>query len=165
MEFTAILERFDSKLWGHHFKVPAAIAKAYIGKDRRVVCTLNGSLEFQCALMPHGDGSFFINLNKEIRDKLGLKIGSALDVHLRKDESEFGLPMPEELQELLNQDEEGNRFFQALTPGKKRNLLYIVGSAKNQDSRIGKAVVVVEHLKLNGGKINYRQLGEELKKG
>jgi len=104
-----------------------------------------------------------ITVNKKTRDKLGLKAGSKVNVSLRKDESEYGLPMPEELAEVLAQDETGNRLFHALTPGKLRTLLYIVGQVKDPDKRVGRAIAIVEHLKANGGKINYRQLNEELR--
>jgi uncharacterized protein YdeI (YjbR/CyaY-like superfamily) len=116
-------------------------------------------------LLPRGDGSFLITVNKKLRDSLGLKIGSKVSVSLWKDESEYGLPMPEELAELLKQDEDGNRLFHALTPGKLRTLLYIVGQPKNSDARLLRALAIVEHLKTNKGKINYRQLNEEMKSG
>ncbi len=64
----------------------------------------------------------------------------------------------EELAELLAQDEEGNRFFHALTPGKLRTLLYIVGQPKNSDIRLHRALAIVEHLKMNQGKIDYKTL-------
>jgi hypothetical protein len=164
MEFDALLENFNTRLWTWHVKVPEAVAKAFAeGNDRRVVCTLNGSVEFQCAIMPAGEGVFFINLNKQLRDKLKLKEGSRVRVSLCKDESEFGLPMPQELDELLQMDEEGRRLFMALTPGKKRNLLYITGQPKTPDGRLRRAVIVVDHLRKMGGKINFKLLNEALK--
>jgi hypothetical protein len=166
MEFTAILEISTNKLWGAHLPVPGAIAQTFLAEGaKRVVCTLNEKIEFQCALVPKGEGVYCIMVNKKTRDQLGLKEGSAARVSLRKDESEYGLPMPEELAEVLAQDEAGNRFFHALTPGKLRTLLYIVGHVKNSDARIARAFAIVEHLKANGGKINYKQLNEDLKKG
>lgn len=66
--------------------------------------------------------------------------------------------MPEELEELLHQDEEGNRLFHALTPGKQRTLLYYIGSPKTADTRIYRAVAVVEHLKTYNGKIHFKIL-------
>jgi uncharacterized protein YdeI (YjbR/CyaY-like superfamily) len=66
--------------------------------------------------------------------------------------------MPEELAELLAQDEEGDRLFHALTPGKLRTLLYLVGQPKSSDIRLHRALVVVEHLKTNQGKIDYKKL-------
>lgn len=162
--FTAKLERFDSNLWHFHIVVPKEIAGQFVvGKDRRVVCTLNNSVEFQCALMPGGDGSYFINLNQKIRDKLKLKIGSSVEVSLKKDESEYGLPMPEELAELLKLDDEGNKIFHALTPGKQRNMLHIINTPKNSDIRIRRAICVVEHLKLTQGKINFKMLNEAIR--
>ncbi|MCB0571617.1 MAG: DUF1905 domain-containing protein [Phaeodactylibacter sp.] len=164
IEFTSVLEDFNSSLWGHHIVVPEAIAQVFLSQgSRRVVCRLNGQVEFQCALMPKGDGSYFININKKLRDKLGLKPGMAIQASLREDDSTYGLPMPEELRELLRQDEEGDRLFHALTPGKQRSLLYIVGSPKTSDTRLRRAIVVIEHLRNNGGKLNFRKLNEGLK--
>jgi hypothetical protein len=165
--FTAIIEKFNSNLWGFHFCISAEIGNLFIteGNDRRVICTLNGKEEFQCALMPKGDGNFFINVNKKLRDALKLNIGSVVNVLLKKDESEYGLPMPEELQELLLQDEDGDKLFHALTIGKQRTLLYIVGSVKDTGKRISRALAIVNHLKANGGKINYKKLNEDLKNG
>lgn len=163
--FTALLENFNSNLWGYHISVPELIAKVFLEKGgRRVVCRLNDGVEFQCALMPKGDGSYFININKKLRDKLGLKLGMQVQASLRKDDSEYGLPMPEELAELLKQDEDGNVLFHALTPGKQRTLLYIAGSPKTSDTRLRRAIVVIEHLKANGGKVNFRQLNEDMKR-
>jgi len=162
--FTSTLEESNNKLWGAHFIVPDMVARIFCdGNDRRVLCILNEKIEYQCALLPKGDGSFLITVNKKTRDQLGLKPGSKVDVSLRKDESEYGLPMPEELAEVLAQDETGNHLFHALTPGKIRTLLYIVGNVKAPEKRIGRAIAIVEHLKKNDGKINYRQLNEDLR--
>jgi len=165
--FTSIMEKFDSNLWGFHFCVSSEIGNQFVteGNDRRVICLLNSKEEFQCALMPKGDGNFFINVNKKLRDALKLVIGSHVSVLLKKDESEYGLPMPEELQELLSQDEEGDKLFHGLTIGKQRTLLYIVGSVKDTGKRISRALVIVNHLKANGGKINYKKLNEGLRLG
>ena len=164
LHFTSVLELSNNKLWGAHFVVPDIIARVFVSNDvRRVVCVLNEKIEYQCALLPKGDGSFLITVNKKIRDTLGLKAGSPLTASLRKDESEYGLPMPDELDEVLRQDESGSRLFHALTPGKIRTLLYIVGQIKDPDKRIGRALAILEHLKANEGKINYRQLNEQIR--
>ena len=164
MDFTAKLENFNTRLWTYHIKVPKPIAKHFLDMgDKRVVCRLNDTLEFQCAIMPAGDGVSFININKKIRDQLKLKEGSKLNIQLEKDHSAYGLPFPEELRELLDQDKEGNKLFLALKPGRQRNIIYAVGQVKNPDLRIHRAMVMIEHLKKNGGKINFKQLFEELK--
>lgn len=163
--FDAVLELSTNKLWGCHFGVPQLVADALIreAEDRRVVCSLNEAVEYQCALLPRGDGSFLITVNKKIQTKLRLGIGSRVRVSLRKDESEYGLPMPEELAEVLAQDAEGHRCFHALSPGKLRTLLYIAGQPKNAELRIRRAIVIVDHLKMNQGKVDYKQLNAMLK--
>jgi uncharacterized protein YdeI (YjbR/CyaY-like superfamily) len=113
--------------------------------------------------MPRGDGTHFININKELRDQLKLRVGMEVTATLQKDESKYGLPIPEELQELLIQDPEGDRLFHALTPGKQRSLIYIVGKPKQSETRIKKAVVLIEHLKANLGKIDFKRLNEDMK--
>lgn len=163
MDFSSTIENFNSSLWGYHFKVPEPIAQLFIeGADRRVVCTLNGKKSFQCALMGSSSG-WFINVNKTIRTQLKLEIGSKVDVHLEKDRSEYGLPMPEAFEEVLATDEEGAALFDALTAGKKRTLLHIVGTTKNEETRIRKSLVILEHLKAQQGKIDFKQLNEDFK--
>lgn len=162
--FRSSIEESTNKLWGAHFGIPDLASKALAeGDDRRVVCTLNEKITYQCAMLPRGDGSFLITVNKKIRDRLKLKSGSPVDVQLVKDRSEYGLPMPEELAEVLAQDPEGNRLFHALTPGKLRTLLYIAGNVKNSEKRIARAIVIVDHLKANKGNIESKKLNAELK--
>ena len=164
-QFNAVLEESTNKLWGCHFAVPLIIAQTLIAttEDKRVVCTINDQIEYQCALLPRGDGTHLITVNKKTQSKLGLKIGSNIRVGLRKDESEYGLPMPEELAELLAQDEAGNQQFHALSPGKIRTLLYIAGQPKSTELRLHRALVIVDHLKKNLGKIDYKQLNLALR--
>jgi uncharacterized protein YdeI (YjbR/CyaY-like superfamily) len=85
-------------------------------------------------------------------------------VALRKDETKYGLPMPEELKELFRQEKEGDRLFHALTVGKQRTLLFIIGRGKNSDQRIERAITIIRHLKDHKGKINYRKLVEMMRR-
>ncbi len=164
LHFTSTLERSTNKLWGAHFEVPEKVAKQLVeGQDRRVVCTLNESVEYQCALLPHGNGTFVISVNKKLRDQLRMKFGMEVEVRLKKDRSEYGLPMPEELQELLRQDRDADKLFHALTIGKQRTLLYIIGKGNDTEKRLSSANAIIRHLKENSGKINYKQLGVSLR--
>ncbi len=164
MEFAARIEKFDGKLWYFYVVVPRVHAEPFMNeKNKRVLCSINGSDMFQCALMPNGKGDFFININKERRNKLDINLGDYVSVQLAKDESKYGLPMPDSFKELLSQDAEGNRLFHELTPGKQRNLLYIVGKVKSVDIQIRKGLVILQHLKDQGGTIDFRQLNEDFK--
>jgi hypothetical protein len=165
MKFTATLENFNTKLWTYHIKVPTHIAKSFLAAGtKRVICTLNNTLSFQCAIMPAGDDTWFINLNKKIRDQLKLQEGSKVSADLVKDESEFGLPFPEELRECLEQDPAGKAYFDKLLPGRQRNIIYAVSQVRNTDLRIQRAMIMIEHLKNNKGTIDFKKLNAELKK-
>ncbi len=147
--------------------VPPEIAEVFKSEGvKRVVACLTsdiGEHEYQCGLLSVGSGNTGIMINKTIRTKLGIFEGTRLRVRLSKDESEYGLEMPEELAELMRQDEEGDRLFHALTDGKRRSLIYVVSSVKNSERRIERAIRVIEHLKEHGGKVDYKRLYNDLK--
>ena len=133
------------------------------GGTRRVLCTINGVETFPCALMPY-DGEFTIVVNKDRRKKLGIIAGDKITVEIAADESEHGMPMPDELREVLNQDPEGQTIFQALTPGKRRSMMYFIGKIKDIDRRIHTSLIFIEHIKKNNGKIVHEKLTAELKR-
>lgn len=108
-------------------------------------------------------GTFTIGVAKPRREKLGLIEGDIVAVRLESDTSKYGAPMPRELAEVLRQDPEGDRWFHALTAGKQRNMIYMIGYVKNSDRRIYLSFVLVEHLKQNGGKIIDAKLYSEIK--
>ncbi|MEX1139669.1 MAG: YdeI/OmpD-associated family protein [Bacteroidota bacterium] len=163
--FISTLERSNNKLWGAHFAVSLKNAALLIqGTSRRVVCSINGSPERQCALIPDGKGAYVITVNKGLRDSMGLSFGARLDITLRLDDSKYGLPMPRELQEVFRQDKAAEKRFHTLTPGKQRTLLYIINSGKTMPDRVFRAVTIVRHLEENSGVINYRKLGVMLRK-
>lgn len=157
--FEAVLEKLSDEFGWHYIFVSRAVCDkfGFKGNSRRVVCTLNGTVTYQCALMPKG-GNFFILVNKKHRDRLSIIVGDTVSVELIKDESKYGLPIPNELREVLDQDPEGDRLFHALTAGKQRTMLYYIGKWKDIDRRIHYALTVVEHLKRNDGKIVLRNL-------
>ncbi len=154
----------DQSSW-HFLEIGHEIADkfSFEGNSRRVVCSINGAEPFPCALMPWGD-VYFIMVNKQRRTELGLTVGDIVNVVLEKDESKYGMPMPEELQEVLNQDPEGDKLFHTLTAGKQRSMMYYIGKVKDIDKRIHTALVFVEHLKKNNGKVIYEEFQQELKR-
>jgi Domain of unknown function (DUF1905)/Bacteriocin-protection, YdeI or OmpD-Associated len=165
-EFESVLAASESNIYQTHLVVPSEIVSAFSAeKTKRVVATIrveSETHEYQCGLIPRGKGKVVIMVNKEIRAKLRIDAGSRVQVRLRKDESEYGLEMPEELAELMRQDEEGNRLFHALTEGKQRSLLYVVSSVKNSERRIERSITVIEHLKEHGGTIDSKRLYNDL---
>lgn len=144
-----------------HLPVPNDVAAYFLETSgTRVVCSIHREISIQCALMPKGDGSYFININKEIRKKLRLSQGDEADVELRKDDSKYGLPVPPEMEELLIQDVDGERLFHALTMGKQRSLMHIIGKPKSSDVRLRKALMTLDYLKSVNGKLEFRELNQ-----
>ncbi len=113
----------------------------------RLLCKINNNESFPCAAMPIGDGSGFLMLSKEKYKKLNLNNEEEFNIELTKDESEFGMPIPEELEEILNQDPEGKKRFIELAPGKQRNIIYYTSKIKNQQLRVERAWIFIRNLK------------------
>lgn len=165
LEFNTTLKRKPSSLsWNYQIDIPITIANQLITKDsRRVICTINELEAFHAALMPNGEGDFFIMVNKKTRKKLKLEESAEMLIQLKKDDSKYGVPMPEEMKELLLVDEEGDAFFHQLTAGKQRSLLIIIGKIKSTDIRIKKSVIILDHLKTNKGNLDFKMLNEAFK--
>ena len=148
VKFRSKLEVTDSDPPWHILRVPKAKVASFgfKGNLRRVVCTLNGAETFNCSLFP-SRGNYFITLNKKLREKLRLEVGDPVLVELERDESKYGMPMPEEFAEVLRQDPEGERLFNALSPGNQRLMLKLIVFVKDIDRRIARALAGIELLK------------------
>jgi hypothetical protein len=149
-EFTSEVGQFTDAPQGlnmHHLVVPASVVKKIKGSlPARFVVRL-GDFTWHGAVMSMGDGRGFVMVNRQNVKKLGLNIGSKVTIHLTEDDSPYGMPMCDELQEVLRQDAEANERFHALTPGKQRNIIHYVGKIKNPQLRIDKALFFMENLK------------------
>ena len=73
------------------------------------------------------------------------------------------MPLPAELAEVFELDDQGSQIFHSLTPGKQRTLLYIVAQPKRSDTRLVKALILLDYLKLSGGNLDYKELNTALK--
>jgi len=158
------IQKFEKGLWSYHMLLPDEIADTFINAGtKRLMCQIEDHSAFHAGLMPDGDGRWFIKLNKEKMKKMDLSLGQEVRVRLTKDESKYGMSMPAVFEELLYQDPEGADYFEALSPGKKRTLIYMVSSVKSEEKRIGKAIVILDHLKVNKGKLDFKMLNAAMK--
>lgn len=71
--------------------------------------------------------------------------------------------MSSEFLEVLSQYEEANEFFELLTPGKKRTLIYWVDFVKNYEIKIRRAIVLCQHLKDQNGIADFKKMNMEMK--
>jgi hypothetical protein len=162
--FKAPLEHHDSSLgWMFTVYIPEKLIPA-LGDERnpRVKVTYNDRIESHVSVKSKGPERYLV-LNKEVRSKLGLVLGQEVSVRIEEETSKYGMPIPEEFEEVLSQDEEGSRHFHNLTPGNQRSLIYVVSKVKNVDKRINKALAILEHLRETGGEVEYKGLNEKIK--
>jgi hypothetical protein len=163
MKIKCQVQRLDMEVWSYALDVPLNQALEFVsGEDRRVICKIGPKVKFHCALMPNGSNGYYIILNKDRRQKLGLVQGQVVDIELEKDSSEYGMSISEELQEVLLQDEAASKAFHILTPGKQRSLIYWVDNVKSSEIKIRRAIVLTSHLLLNE-KPDFKLLNQELK--
>ena len=162
--FQSNLSELNSDVWGYALLVPNEIAVKFIeGTNRRVVCAINGIDPFRCGILGAGNGNFMILLNKKRRIELERKGITQLVVSIEKDNSEYGMEISAEFLEVLSQYREASVFFDALTPGKKRTLIYWADNVKSSDIKIRRAIVVCEHLIKQNGVPDFKKMNEEIK--
>ena len=140
--------------------ISPAIVQALGGKfSMRLLCTVNSQITFQCGLVSLGEGAAYISINQKRMKQLGVEVGDTVTVKLEKDESEYGVEVPEELTELFAQDDEGFERFKFLPAGKQRYILNHVSSVKDSQKRIERAVLLITNLKkCKPGKESFREM-------
>lgn len=114
MKFTAFITAFDENhlSWEKHIPIPEVIFREMLilAPDKRIVCTLNDSLSYHCAMMPKGTFHYIL-VNNETCKKLKLNVNDPVEVEIVKDDSKYGINISEELEEVLFSDPEGSILF------------------------------------------------------
>lgn len=164
MKFLGFIECFNEGLYGMHIVVPEDIAEPLINSPykRRVVVTFNGGPKQHQALFPGSDSQWYLIINAKIQKSHHLFLNDEVNVTIESDKSEYGMPMPDELRELMNDDPTGDELFHSLTPGTQRTLMHIIAKVKASHLRERKSWVILEHLK-NHPKLDYKALMAEMK--
>lgn len=164
--FSSRVEKFKDSMWSFHLKVPVDIASAYLkDKSSRVMCSIDGQEPFHAGIMSGGKEGKFILLGKDLRKKYRLDDGQKIEVELKEDNSKYGMALPTAMEEMLDQDPIFSDYFHALTAGKQRALIHLVGKMKSVDKRIEKALVICEYLKAAKGNLDFKELNEAFKLG
>jgi hypothetical protein len=149
VNFETRIDRFDGKAGSYYIPVPDEVAAIFVTgrKPERVRCVLNGTVEFQCAIRPISGAGFYINVATQIRNQARVVLGQTVKAAVKKDDSVYGRDMPEELGELLSQDEQGNTLFHEILPSKQRGIIHYIASAKSVQVRVDRAIMMINRLK------------------
>ena len=106
---------------------------------------------------------YFILFSKDLMKSMGINASSSFTVKLVPDKSELGIEIPLEFQMLMDSDEEAEHYFKKLTPGKQRALLHIIIKIKSESLRLERSMIMLEHVRVNRGKVNFRMLLDAFK--
>ncbi len=164
LTFEAIFNAKAGIIYYKHLIVPVDIVAQIKEKGiKRMKITLNGSVTTHSALISDGTGNHFIIMNKENEKKLKLNLGDKVNVIVEEDTSKYGMPLSDEMAELLRIDDEALGYFDSLKPGVRRNLIYLVSKVKSSDIRLVKSLIIMDYLKMKKGNLDFKELNQCMK--
>lgn len=147
------------KLKLHHITVPTEIVEKMGGIGTRLMCSVDGHKVFHGGMVALGGGAAYITVNKKRMEDFGVEKGDEVEVRLTEDTSKYGMEMPEELEALLEQDEDGRHRFENITPGQQRYIIHYVSQVKSSQKKIDRAIMLINNLKdLPEGEFDFRVL-------
>ncbi|QNJ98469.1 YdeI/OmpD-associated family protein [Constantimarinum furrinae] len=145
-------ERFEVCLEGSHgVVIPDTIAQPFVDNHHKRVMLISyfeyNAFKFHGALHKV-KGRFMISFGKRYQKELGIYPTDYFELQLFEDTSKYGVEMPEEFQAVLDSDPEAAEVFDSFSDGKKRSLIYYVLRFKNSQTRIDKALIISENIKI-----------------
>ena len=162
--FKSTLIKLNSNVWGLCFLVPLDVVEYFKAqKVTRFLFSINNTEELPRAMISTGEGRYYIYLNKELAKKQRLVLGDEVTISIRADQSKYGMPMPEELSEAFIIFPLADEYFHKLTPGKQRTLIHLVAKPKREETRVKKAVQILEYLEHVSGKLDFKELNQWFK--
>lgn len=147
--FRAVLEPTGTSLHWVIARIPGDLKKAWPEwRSRRVLGEING-FAFRTSLLPASGGNGHVLLvNKKMQAGARAKAGDKVQIRLEPnlDEQEFVVPI--ELKKELKADKELQRWFDRLSPSRRKWTAYFVDQAKGAETRAARAAKIAESLML-----------------
>ncbi len=106
-------------------------------KAIRVKATFDGQT-FQMSLLPHGNGTHWLQLKKAVCDAIGKTEGDTVDIVVEKDENPPEIIIPEYLQWLLENDAELMKRYQKLPYSAKKFYTAYIDEPKTDDGKVSR---------------------------
>ncbi len=136
------LSKLPANRGGYYYlTVDASVAHGFSRQQKtRLQCVLDNAVTLACGLNLLGDGNYFIIVATRHVKALKKKEGDQVALRITEDENPLGVAVPEALEALLEQDEDLNAIYSAMTDGKKRSLIFLIKDLKDIDKQVQKAV-------------------------
>lgn len=146
-------QRFTSQLVGRGPKgawvfltIPFDVQTVFGSKARVAVAgTLNGA-PFQCSLLPNGDGTHSMPVNKELMASAQAKAGDAVAVVMSVDTAPRTVIVPADLRSALSAAEGLERAFDKLSYSHRKELVDWIDGAKRPETRARRVEKALEML-------------------
>ncbi|MFY8109268.1 MAG: YdeI/OmpD-associated family protein [Bacteroidia bacterium] len=144
--FQGILKILDSNPSYTMVSIPSEIISELPESGRlRTLGKMNGA-EFSLAIQGRKNGNGFFMVGSALRRAAKITTGDPVEIEFSLTDPDF-LELPEELKEVMEQDEEAGKIFFGMTVGMQRSLAHYVSSVKNTDSRIKRAMELAYKMK------------------
>ncbi len=143
---------FEVSVTGNYYslQLPEEIVRPFLAKNLKRVKVRasfeNNELFFHAAIQKR-NGKYHMMFSKRYQKALGVFPNDYFELQLFKDDSKYGVEMPEEMSAVLSSDPEARQIFESFTSGKKRGLIYGIAQYKNRQTKIDKSLLICENLK------------------
>jgi len=153
------------RVQGSILPIPANIAKAIPtrpDRTRRVNVFIEKLPVYQAKVAGNGRGGYFVPVNKQRREWLEAQHGTRakLEVVLTPDTSKYGLPVPPAFEVILNEDALVRSYFDDLSGGVQRRILFGLSSSKRESTQLHRAIATAEYLIEVQGQVSLKELSK-----
>jgi hypothetical protein len=141
--FEAILKRPEGVGTWTYLDIPLEVSAAFGAKGQvKVKGSINGQ-PLRSSVMPHGDGSHYLVVNKAIHDAIGAVQGDLVQVVIELDHDDRSLTLPVDLVRALELKPQAKEAFARLSYSHQKEYLEWIEGAKKgatRQARIEKAL-------------------------
>lgn len=143
--FSGKLEPADGVLAQAAVFLPKEVIKELPKGRVRAKGTFNQAA-FALGVQYKKDGARFFVVSHVLRKAAGIRMGDRVEVKFKLVDPEK-VDLPEELEAVLTQDDEGLKAWNTIKPGLQRGIIHFITSTKNIDLRIKRAIQLVDRAK------------------
>ena len=145
-EFNGRLERLEGAGTWIYVDIPFDVEKTFGGSDQvNVKGTVNG-VSFRSSLRPHGDGTYFLVVNKSSRIAFKTVVGGSVKVVLEEDGALRTIEAPPDLMKALAGHPTAKAVWDQCSMSHKKEYVDWITEAKKEETRIRRVAQTIEKL-------------------
>ncbi len=112
----------------------------------KVKVLFDDKVEYRSSLSNMGGGCHRLRLTQAIRKELGKTFGDTVNIKLWEDKEERIVIVPDDVQELLNQNEKAKEFYDKMSYTHKKEYIRWIEEAKKEETRKRRKIKMIEML-------------------